>query len=82
MKCPDRIIKIPKGTVMCIPKAFVRQDHEETLVMEDIDSIVWESPTRFVLRDITGKTVRVEGRIVSMDLLEHRIFLEGNVSDS
>ncbi len=66
---------------MCSPKAFVRHNHEETLVMEDIQSIVWDTPMRFVLRDITGKTRSVEGRIVSMDLINHRILLEGHVSD-
>lgn len=64
---------------MCSPKAFIVKDHEKTLVMEDIQSIIWESPTRFVLTDITGKTRSVEGRIVSMDLINHQIFLEGHV---
>lgn len=66
---------------MCSPKAFVRHNHEETLIMEDIQSIVWETSNRFVLRDIIGKTLSVEGRIVSMDLIDHRILLEGHVSD-
>lgn len=66
---------------MCSPKAFIIHNHEEIPVMEDIQSITWESPTRFVLRDITGTVRSVEGRIVSMDLITHRILLEGHVSD-
>ena len=68
---------------MCSPTAFIQEqeNHEKTLIMEDIQSIVWESPTRFVLRDIIGNTRRVEGRIVSMDLLNHQILLEGHVSN-
>ena len=66
---------------MCSPKAFIREKHEKILIMEDIQSIVWETPTRFVLRDIIGNTRRVEGRIVSMDLLNHQILLEGHVSN-
>ncbi len=66
---------------MCIPKAYLRHNHEETLVMEDIDTITWETPTHFVLRDITGKSLHIEGKILSMDLLEHRILLEGHVFD-
>jgi predicted RNA-binding protein len=66
---------------MCTPKAYIRHNQEETLVMEDINTITWETSTRFVLRDITGKSLRMEGKILSMDLLEHRILLEGHVSD-
>ncbi len=66
---------------MCSPKAFLRQDGNEILVMEDIQSIVWETPTCFVLRDIMGHARRVEGKIVSMDLINHHILLEGHVSN-
>ncbi len=66
---------------MCSPKAFIKRDSEEVLVMEDIQSIVWQGPDRFVMEDIIGKTRTVEGRILSMDLLNHRILLEGHVSE-
>jgi len=66
---------------MCSPKAFIKVSDKEVLVMEDIQSIVWETPTRFVMEDIIGKSKTVEGRIVSMDLLNHQILLEGHVSE-
>jgi len=65
---------------MCTPKAFIKKGEDEILVMEDIQSIVWEGPNKFVLEDIIGKSKTVEGRIISMDLLNHRILLEGHVS--
>ena len=66
---------------MCTPKAYIQHNQVETLIMEDIQSIVWETPTRFVLRDLIGKTRHVEGRIISMDLITHQIFIEGRVLD-
>ncbi len=66
---------------MCIPKAFLRQNGKETLIMEDIQSIVWKDPTHFILTDIIGNSKSVEGRILAMDLINHQILIEGNVSD-
>ena len=66
---------------MCSPKAFIKKGNEEVLVMEDIQSIIWQGPDKFVMEDIIGKTRTVEGRILSMDLLTHRILLEGHVSE-
>jgi predicted RNA-binding protein len=66
---------------MCSPKAFIKNDDKEVLVMEDIRSIVWETPNRFIMKDIIGTSKIVEGHIISMDLLNHHILLEGHVSE-
>ncbi len=66
---------------MCSPKVFLRKGKEEILLMEDVQSIVWENTTRFLLTNLLGKTTWVEGKIVSMDLLNHHIIIEGDASD-
>ncbi len=66
---------------MCSPTAFILNGREETPIMEDIQSIRWENPTCFILTDIIGNKKRVEGKILFMDLINHRILIEGHVSD-
>ncbi len=66
---------------MCSPTAFIKKGNDEILVMEEIQSIVWQGPDKFVMEDIVGKSKTVEGRILSMDLLNHKILLEGHVSE-
>ncbi len=60
---------------MCESKVFLAGKNEP--VMEDVVRIVVEGG-KVKMWDVLGNYVEVKGRIVEMDLVGHRIVLEGS----
>lgn len=59
---------------MCEAKVYLKKDEELELLMEDCISIVPEGD-KLILRDILGKSETVEGKILEVGLLDHKVIL-------
>jgi len=60
---------------MCQAKVYLRQDGGEHLIMEDVALIEVKGDT-CTLWTLFGEQEQVQGRIVRIDLLKHRVYLE------
>jgi len=59
---------------MCLAKAYIRENSEEELVMEDITLMKIENE-RLVLRSLFGKQKEIEAHIKEIDFMHHSITL-------
>ena len=59
---------------MCEAKVYLKKDEELELLMEDCISIVPDG-NKLILRDILGKSKTVEGKILEVGLLDHKVVL-------
>ena len=59
---------------MCEAKVYLKKDEELELLMEDCISIIPEG-NKLILRDILGKSEVVEGKILEVELLDHKVIL-------
>ncbi len=59
---------------MCEAKVYLKKDEELELLMEDCISIVPDG-NKLILRDILGKSEVVEGKILEVGLLDHKVVL-------
>jgi len=66
---------------MCSPTVFIRDSKGLEPVMGELTSIAWRDKQCLILKDITGRVLEIEGKILSMDLIAHEIVL-GKVSES
>ncbi len=62
---------------MCEAKAYIKQNDKLELLMEDVVNVVPEND-KVILTDILGKTKEVEGKILQVGLLDHKIILKAN----
>ncbi len=62
---------------MCEANAYVYEDGEESLYLENVDILRPEGKKIF-LRNLFGEQKEFEGRIREISLLGHRIVLEKN----
>ncbi|HDZ86411.1 MAG TPA: CooT family nickel-binding protein [Actinobacteria bacterium] len=60
--------------MMCEAKVYLKKDEELELLMEDCISIIPEG-NKLILRDILGKSEVVEGKILEVELLDHKVIL-------
>ncbi len=60
---------------MCEAKVYFKKGEDLELVMEDCISIVPQD-SKLVLHDILGKSEVVEGKILQIGLLDHKVILE------
>jgi len=63
-----------ESKIMCESKVFLK-DREDVL-MEDVVKIVVDGD-KVKMWDILGNYKEVEGKVVEMDLIGHKILLEG-----
>ena len=61
---------------MCEANAYVVQDDHEELVMEAVDLVEPEDAETFKLVSIFGEQKILKGRLVRMNLVDHRIIFE------
>jgi predicted RNA-binding protein len=61
---------------MCEASAYVVREGEERLLMESVDIIRPEGDGGYRLISIFGEQKLVRGRIVEMNLVNHRILFE------
>ncbi len=60
---------------MCESNAYIMQDGEEQLLLEDVDIVRPEGDSVY-LRSAFGEQKTVSGRIKEIRLVDHRIILE------
>lgn len=60
---------------MCEAKAYIEKENGLELFMEDVVSITPEG-TSLLLKDILGHSKTIEGKIVEIGLLDHKIILQ------
>lgn len=60
---------------MCEAKAYLKKENGLELFMEDVVSITPENST-LILKDILGHSKTIEGKIVEIGLLDHKVVLE------
>jgi predicted RNA-binding protein len=60
---------------MCEANAYLYQDGEEELLLEDVD-IMRPENGKFYLRSLTGEQKIIEADIREISLLNHKIVLE------
>lgn len=60
---------------MCQARVYLRQDGRENLIMEEVAVVEVQGDT-CILATLFGEEERVVGRIVRIDLLKHRVYLE------
>lgn len=60
---------------MCESNAYILRNDREELIMESVGSLI---PTdgKIALRSIFGETISVDGEIVEIDLIGHKIRLK------
>lgn len=62
---------------MCEANAYIVKDGQEVLVMESVDIVKpEENDTRYRLIDIFGDQKMITGRIILMNLVDHKILFE------
>ena len=61
---------------MCETNAYLADENGENLLLESVDKILPEGPDTWRLVSIFGEQKIVEGRISSMQLVDHRIIFE------
>jgi predicted RNA-binding protein len=61
---------------MCEANAFLLREGNEELVLEGVDLVQPEEDGRFRLVNIFGEQKIVQGKLKSMNLVEHRILFE------
>ncbi|MCD6494204.1 MAG: CooT family nickel-binding protein [Archaeoglobaceae archaeon] len=61
---------------MCESKVFLIRDGREELLMEDVTRIEIEGD-KLKIYGILGEKKELEGKVVLMDLIGHKIVLEG-----
>jgi len=59
---------------MCEAKVYLKKDEDLELLMEDCISIVPKG-NKLILKDILGKSETVEGKILEVELLDHKVIL-------
>jgi predicted RNA-binding protein len=59
---------------MCEAKAYLLENGEERLILEDVDGFEPEGD-EVMLRSIFGEQVRVKGKLKSFSLVNHKIIL-------
>jgi len=57
---------------MCEAAAYLLENGEESLILEDVDAFEPEGD-EVVLRSIFGEQVRVKGKLKSFSLVNHKI---------
>ncbi|MFH0958854.1 MAG: CooT family nickel-binding protein [Pseudomonadota bacterium] len=60
---------------MCESNAYIMRDDKEQLVMESVGSLV-PGNGKVTLKSIFGETLHIEGYLVDIDLLGHKIRLK------
>lgn len=60
---------------MCEAKAYIKQNDKLELLMEDVVNVV-PGDNKVTLTDILGKTKEIEGKILQVGLLDHKIIIE------
>jgi len=60
---------------MCQAKVYLRQDGDEHLIMEDV-ALIEVKGDACTLWTLFREQEQVQGRIVRIDLLKHRVYLE------
>ena len=60
----------------CEANAYLADENGENLLLESVDKILPEGPDTWRLVSIFGEQKIVEGRISSMQLVDHRIIFE------
>lgn len=63
---------------MCEAKVYLKKGEDLELLMDDCISITPEG-SKLVLRDILGKREEVEGKILQIGLLDHKVILEKTI---
>ncbi len=61
---------------MCEASAYLVKDDQELLVMESVDVVEPENSDTWRLVDIFGVQKTVRGRILRMNLVDHKILFE------
>ena len=61
---------------MCEANAYLADENGENLLLESVDKILPEGPDTWRLVSILGEQKIVEGRLSSMQLVDHRIIFE------
>ncbi|RLI79197.1 RNA-binding protein [Archaeoglobales archaeon] len=61
---------------MCESKVFLVRDGEEKLVMEDVTKIEVRGDT-LIIHGILGEKKELVGKVTLMDLVGHKIIVEG-----
>lgn len=61
---------------MCEANAYALKNGKEDLIMESVDLIEPREGGTFLLQSIFGEQKVIQGRIKSMNLVDHRIVFE------
>jgi len=61
---------------MCEANAYLFKNGKEDLIMESVDLIEPKEEGRFLLKSIFGEQKIIQGRIKSMNLVNHKIIFE------
>ena len=61
---------------MCEANAYTVNNGKEDLIMESVDVIEPQEEGKFLLKSIFGEQKIVQGRIKSMNLVDHKIIFE------
>ena len=61
---------------MCEANAYLVKGEDQTLVMESVDTALPEGPDAIRLTSIFGEQKIIKGRIQSLSLVDHKIYLE------
>ncbi|MBF0101782.1 MAG: CooT family nickel-binding protein [Desulfobacterales bacterium] len=63
---------------MCESNVFVVNNGKETLIMENVASIKPMGENQFVLKGLLGDQKELQGRIVEINLMAHKILFSGH----
>ncbi len=61
---------------MCEANAYVYKNGKEDLVMESVDLIEPQDEGKFLLKSIFGEQKIIQGKIKSMNLVNHKIIFK------
>jgi len=59
---------------MCLSKVYLKTNSGKELVMEDTANVQVEGNT-VILKDLFGKTFKIEATIQQIDLVSHKVIL-------
>ncbi len=60
---------------MCESNAYMLKNGQHQMLMESV-GLIRSEPNKVFLKSIFGETLTVDGRILELDLMGHRIILE------
>ena len=61
---------------MCESNVYLRENGQETLIMENVAAITPSGENRFLLRGLLGERKEVTGVIEDINLMGHKIILK------